>query len=287
VVLDALVGGGRLTDGRFAASYLIDHGFAAPVDVVVERVPIRGVMRERPFGSIYREFVVDNAKRNRRIAAIALEHGRAGRSVLVLVDQVRHGNNILRLLGDGAAFVHGKTARQSLHATTRDFSRGELGVLVATSGLFMEGVSIDNIHVLVQGGGLKSRAKVIQSVGRGMRRAPGKTACLYVDFDDDDEGGVLRRHSRERLRVLREEGFDVPSITEEEPEDARWDEDVPPTWAAVPGTSRFALVDGDGRVHATARCLSRDLVPDEICAKCRSKELCTTGGRILWHDDPD
>ena len=89
------------------------------------------------------------------------------------------------------------------------FSDGRLRCLVATAGLFQEGVSIDGIEVLIQGGGLKSKAKVIQAAGRGMRLSPGKSSCTYYDFLDDDEAGVFRGHARKRIAALKEEGFFV------------------------------------------------------------------------------
>jgi superfamily II DNA or RNA helicase len=282
-VLDALAGE-RLTGGRYSAQFLIERGYACPVTVRVLRCRIEGEMTEKPFAEVYREFVVENAARNRRIAGEARREAAAGRSVLVLVDHVRHGRNVRRLLGEEARFVHGSTPRGALRRATAAFSVGDLPCLVATAGLFQEGVSIDGIHALVMGGGLRSRAKVIQSVGRGMRRAPGKEACLYVDFWDDDEAGILRRHSRERFRVLKEEGFQVPPLpAAPEPEE----EPIPATWGHVPGTRRFVKVDGEGEVLAKATCLRRDVVPESFCERCRDRSVCTRGGKKGWRGDRD
>jgi superfamily II DNA or RNA helicase len=285
VVLDALVGrGGRLTGGRFSAAYLIDRGYACPVELAVERVPISADVREKPFATVYRECVVDNLERNRRVAAVVREAAATHRPALVLVEHVRHGRRLLELLGDGATFVHGGTPRRALHAATERFAAGAEPCLVATSGLFAEGVSIEGIEVLVQAGGLRSRAKVIQAVGRGMRRAPGKDACLYVDFFDDDPLGVLRRHSRTRLAVLQQEGFAVPPLDPDRVAAAE-EESVPPLWSHVPDSRRFVLVDGDGTLRGRAECLRREMVPDRFCQRCRQPELCRNGGRILWRDD--
>jgi superfamily II DNA or RNA helicase len=283
VVLEALAGpGGRLTGGRYAAAFLIERGYACPVEVRVEVCRISGECAERSFATLYSQHIVANPARNRRIAEIAADGVRAGRSVLILVDHVRHGRLLERLIGpERAAFVHGSTPKCSLHETVEAFAEGRQPVLVATSGLFMEGVSINGIEVLVAAGGLKSRAKVIQSVGRGMRRAPGKRACVYVDFLDDDSGGPLSTHSRERLRVLKEEGFEVPDAGQE---DRRWPDlpPVQPSWAHVPGSDRFVLVSGEGKVLIRARCLRSEMVPDELCERCDTGLICRSGGRILW-----
>jgi superfamily II DNA or RNA helicase len=203
--------------------------------------------------------------------------------VLVLVDQVRHGNELLKRIGEQAVFVHGSTARKRLQETTRRFSEGKIRCLVATAGLFQEGVSIDGIHVLIMAGGLKSRTKVIQTVGRGVRCAPGKTSCTYVDFFDDDVAGIFRSHSRQRIRVLKEEGFYI-AAPEEKPSRPDIDEEIPATWAHLPETHRFVQVDGEGHVRAKAVCVAKDLVPDKFCKRCSDKTLCLEGGRIEWHD---
>jgi len=281
-VLDALAGP-RLTDGRFSAAFLIENGFACPIEVRVERCRIAGEMAEKTFASLYREFVVCNPARNAAIARIAGLEAAAGDSVLVLVDHVRHGRELMALLGERAVFVSGVTARSDLHDATERFRDGELRLLVATAGLFAEGVSIDGINVLVQGGGLKSRAKVIQAVGRGMRRAPGKRCCVYVDFYDDDEAGVFRAHSLERLAVLKELGFDVPPVPA--PEVPPRVTDVHPTWAHVPETRAFVLVDGSGRVRGQGLCLRKALVPEGFCEQCETDWVCKRGGRIEWRDD--
>lgn len=283
-VLDALAGdGGRLTNGRYSARFLTDHGFACPVEVVVERCRIEGRMAERPFHGLYRDFIVRNPDRNGLIASVVARELRRGQQVLVLVDHVRHGREIERRVA-AAAFVHGGTPRRALHETVDSFSDGSVRCLIATAGLFQEGVSISGIECLVLAGGLRSKAKVLQAVGRGMRLAPGKSVCRFIDFYDDDRAGVFRQHSQDRLRALMEEGFAVPRVDRDEPTTALA-APIPATWGHVAGT-RFALVDGNGRIKATAECLERSLVPGEICRKCKNTTLCRTGGRIQWREDP-
>jgi superfamily II DNA or RNA helicase len=242
VVLDALAGK-SLTGRRYSASFLVENGYACPVEVRIAPCHISGAMHEKPFATLYREFIAENQERNARIAAIAASEVGNGRSVLVLVERIRHGEalrvGIQTALEDLPAasvprqggltrgpssqpenppagpcsrecgLVHGKLARTRLADVTRAFSDGKLPCLVATAGLFQEGVSIDGIEVLIQAGGLKSKAKVIQAAGRGMRLSPGKSACTYYDFMDDDEAGVFRGHARKRIAALKEEGFFV------------------------------------------------------------------------------
>jgi len=276
--------GKPLTGGRYSASFLIEKGYACKVAVRIEACPIHGEMTEKTFRTLYEEFIVRNESRNARIARVARTEIDEKRSVLVLVDRIRHGFELLNRIGDGAVFVRGATPRAELHETTASFADSKVPCLIATSGLFQEGVSIDNIHTLINAGGLKSKKKVIQSVGRGMRLAPGKKVCTYVDFWDDDEAGVFRNHSRQRLQTLKEEGFHVPDQAEK-PLDDMDDEEIAPTWAHAQGTNRFYLIDGEGDFFARAICLNRDLVPEKLCKNCAENALCEKGKRIVWPED--
>jgi superfamily II DNA or RNA helicase len=281
-VLDALTGG-SLTGGAYSAKYLVDRGYACPVEVRLERCSIRGEMTERPFWSLYDEFIVENDERNARITDIARRHLTRGRSVLILVDRKEHGRRLIRRVGDEAAFVHGDRSRGFLRSHVDRFAAGDLKCLLATAGLFQEGVSIEGIQVLIQAGGLKSRVKVMQSIGRGMRRAPGKDRCIYVDFFDDDSLGSFRAHSLQRIRVMREEGFCVPPVPARAPR-PDLDEPIPPTWSHVPGTKRFVLVDEEGGLHARGYCIDRGAVPKRICDLCEGSRDCGNGGTVTWHD---
>jgi superfamily II DNA or RNA helicase len=322
VVLDALAGR-SLTGRRYSASFLVENGYACPVEVRISPCHISGAMHEKPFATLYREFIAENQERNARIATIAAREVGSGRSVLVLVERIRHGEALRagiqkaledlptclppRQTADPASrecgFVHGKLARTQLADITRALSEGKLPCLVATAGLFQEGVSIDGIEVLIQAGGLKSKAKVIQAAGRGMRLSPGKSACTYYDFMDDDEVGVFRAHARKRIAALKEEGFFVaeggapstsgsfarPAGGPDSPPSASSDPGEPRpdgrAWFHVPDTKRFLLVDEEGQAHATSVCLKKSLVPPKVCNRCKDETVCERGGRILWQEE--
>lgn len=276
-VLDALTGG-TLTAGKYSASYLIENGYACPAEVMVEKVSSRDTTLGLPFQILYEQGIVKNDARNERIADIAGQHVDRGATVLVLVDRILHGRALQAMI-PGSAFVNGKTARGPLELLAARFRDGRLGCLIATAGLFQEGVSIDGIEVLIQAGGLKSRAKVLQSIGRGLRQQKGKNRCLYVDFLDHDEGGMLMHHSLQRLRTLAEEGFPVPPVRDLLPQgilrgSETASEPIAATWSHVSGTRRFLLIDGDGNCLDQSYCVEPEIVPRNLCKGCIKRDLC-------------
>jgi len=284
-VLDALCGV-PLTEGRYSSQYLIDKGYACPVEVKVKECRIEGDMTEKTFHTLYEEFIVHNQERNKMIAQIANEEMNNGRSVLILIDRIQHGHELEKQLYDRAAFVHGSTNRGLLEEKTKDFSNDVLHCLIATSGLFAEGISINGIHVLILGGALQSRRKIIQAVGRGMRLAPGKQTCRYYDFYDNDKGGVLQEHALKRLMTLKEEGFNV-SIPRESGSALPPAEAIPPSWFPVSGTKQFALIDGQGHISARSICMKKEYVPRNFCKKCVDSMVCQKGGRLIWQEGRD
>ncbi len=273
VVLDALTGG---VVAAVPAHELVEKRWLCPLDIRFTPVRITGEMTELRFTTVYRRFVVENDDRNRLVAADARAHAQAGETVLVLVNQVDHGHRLLALLPPDTAFAHGEVPRRELARLVADFASGARRLLVATTGLFAEGVNIEGTSCIVYAAGLRSRTRTLQAVGRGMRLAPGKDRCLYQDYLDQDDLGRLLAHSRRRRDVLAEAGFVVPA--EDRPA-ARPARAVPPTWTHIPGTKRFLKVGPHGDILERAECLDPAVVPRGLCRRCAHHICKTTGER--------
>ncbi|HYT41929.1 MAG TPA: UvsW, partial [Methylomirabilota bacterium] len=57
----------------------------------------------------------------------------------------------------------------------------------------------------------KSRIKVLQSIGRGLRMAESKTKCTVFDIADDfnsKKGNITLKHFNERVKLYYEEDFE-------------------------------------------------------------------------------
>jgi len=64
------------------------------------------------------------------------------------------------------------------------------------------------VDVLVLAGGGKSYVKLLQRVGRGMRKKAGDNRIVIVDFIDDTNDYLLS-HSEERIETYTQEGFAI------------------------------------------------------------------------------
>lgn len=111
------------------------------------------------------------------------------------------------------AFVNGKVPTDERRAAQRLMEENRDGVVVLASlGTFSEGMSVDNIKNVVFAYPMKSRVRVLQSIGRGIRKDVGKEFCRFYDVVDDFRNGrrenLLWRHGLERCAIYEAEGLD-------------------------------------------------------------------------------
>lgn len=155
---------------------------------------------EKEYWDVVRDrAIIRNAKRNKVIADLVKDKS----GVLVVVDLLEHGKELARLMGCPFAWS-GVEGRYDLFER---FRKGEIKKLVS-SPILEEGVDVSGINVVVMASGGKSKRKMLQRIGRGMRVAKGKVLVEVIDFYD---GGIplLERHSKHREKVYREMGFPV------------------------------------------------------------------------------
>lgn len=172
---------------------LIEDGYLAKPEWRLVDAPSSG-SRYPSWQEEYREEIVKNGRRNRRIASVVDE---LSTPVLVTVERVEHGERLEALI-DGAVFVHGSASHRD--ESIQSFRDGELPVLIATRGIVGEGFNVPEIESFVVAGGLRSEVSMIQQVGRALR--PDTETATIVDFFD--RGQWIGDHSEQRIRTYDE-----------------------------------------------------------------------------------
>jgi superfamily II DNA or RNA helicase len=83
---------------------------------------------------------------------------------------------------------------------------------IASYGTFSTGINIRNIHNIVLASPSKSKIRVLQSIGRGLRTSSSKDSVLVYDIADDisynERRNFTLNHFTERLNIYNEEQFD-------------------------------------------------------------------------------
>ena len=126
-------------------------------------------------------------------------------NTLVLVDRVATGKLLVEYLGDKAVFVSGATKGTKRQEEYDAVATATGKVIVATYGVAAVGINIPRIFnlVLVEPG--KSFVRVIQSIGRGIRKAEDKD---HVDiWDITSTCKFAKRHLTARKRFYTEANY--------------------------------------------------------------------------------
>ena len=161
------------------------------------------------------EFIVTSVKRNTFIKNLTLD---LKGNTLVLYNYVeKHGKPLYNMIKDEAKedrmifFVSGGTAATDREAIRGIVEKQKDSIIVASLGTFSTGINIRNLHNIVFASPSKSQIRVLQSIGRGLRKTDdGKSTTLYDIIDDiiwksRKNFGIL--HADERLRIYGREKF--------------------------------------------------------------------------------
>lgn len=187
-------------------SELISRRYLVRPYIRFYRIPAGPEQKNDTYHRIYQREVVRNRVRNLRIAELVQEHADAERTVLVLVNQVSHGQILQKLL-PAAILLTGRDPSE-LRVSVLDALRERRQRIVIATTLADEGLDIPALDVLILAGGGKSETKALQRIGRALRKTETKDSAIVCDFLD--EAKFLSEHSLRRLEIYRtEELFEI------------------------------------------------------------------------------
>ena len=184
--------------GKLAASDLQDAGHLAQCHVnilqLVDHVEYTNYQSEL-------KYLVETDARLEYMAQKILEIKSTG-NTLVLVDRIATGKKLVEKLGDQAVFVSGATKATTRKEEYDEFAIADGKVAVATYGVAAVGINIPRIFnlVLVEPG--KSFTRVIQSIGRGIRKAEDKDFVQIWDITSTCK--FSKRHLTKRKQFYKE-----------------------------------------------------------------------------------
>ena len=186
---------------QLSASELQDRGVLAQCHVNVVQL-----VDHAEFTNYQSElkFLLEDADRLKTIARLIAQVNATG-NTLVLVDRVAAGHALVELLGDIAVFVSGATKAKDRQDEYDLVAEATGKIIVATYGVAAVGINIPRIFnlVLVEPG--KSFVRVIQSIGRGIRKAEDKDHVQIWDVTSTCK--FAKRHLTKRKVFYREANY--------------------------------------------------------------------------------
>ena len=183
---------------RLAAAELQDRGVLAQCHVnivqLVDHVEYSNYQSEL-------KYLLEESGRLDTMASVIREVNNTG-NTLVLVDRIAAGQELVSRLGDRAVFVSGATKAKDRQDEYDEVAETDDKIIVATYGVAAVGINIPRIFnlVLVEPG--KSFVRVIQSIGRGIRKAEDKDFVQIWDITSTCK--FAKRHLTKRKAFYKE-----------------------------------------------------------------------------------
>lgn len=173
--------------------------------------------RQRNKDRTYQEevdFLVGYEPRNKLIRNIALTQ--TGNTLVLYQFVEKHGEVLYGMIkekSDTVFYVHGGTDVSDREAIRGIVERSDGAIIVASLGTFSTGINIKNLHNIVFASPSKSQVKVLQSIGRGLRKSDNGQGTLLFDLSDDlsvkSKKNFTLKHAGERVKMYNTEKFNL------------------------------------------------------------------------------
>jgi len=156
----------------------------------------------------------------KRLVYVCEKIASSTKNSLVLFSDIKndYGRKVFNWLKDNTEknvyYIDGGTKADNRDYYKKQMEVQENTIIVASIGVFSEGIDILNLHNIFIVESYKSMFIVRQVLGRGMRLMEGKESVTVIDFSDNYEYGsgyqkknYLMRHADEREKIYKEKRF--------------------------------------------------------------------------------
>lgn len=155
------------------------------------------------------DFLFTNTFRNNILKKITTE---VNNNVLLLVDYIRHGEELYNVLKDNKQgkqvyFIRGEVDVEERDKVKKLIESNSNVICIAISKIFSTGISINNLHYIIFGSGGKAKIKILQSIGRGLRLHKDKEKLVIFDIADQLRYG--KKHADGRIQLYQKEKIPV------------------------------------------------------------------------------
>ena len=200
---------------------LIDRGDLANISIDILLLKHKEEACKLVSGMKYQEeidYIVSCEARNKFIKNLALDQ--KGNTLILFQYVEKHGEPLFRMINAAAEglwgigkrkvfYVSGKTpadTREEIRAITEIEKDA---ILVCSYGTFSTGINIVNLHNIIFASPSKSQIRVLQSIGRGLRKSDLDTKIydLADDLHWKSNKNYTLNHSGERIKIYSKEKF--------------------------------------------------------------------------------
>ena len=214
-----------IIEGLFGRAFSVTTTRTLIDDKVLSNLSIKNILLTYsipyPKKCVYQEemdWLISCKERNEFISNLA---NSIKGNVLVLFNFVeRHGIPLHDLVKSkkkkDVFMIHGKTDVEDRELIRNIVNKHDNSVLVASYGTCSTGINIKNIHAIIFASPSKSVVRVLQSIGRGLRKSETKDKVVVYDLGDDLRYKSYRNHTLkhmdERISIYTKEKFNFKTV---------------------------------------------------------------------------
>lgn len=197
---------------------LMDADHLADIDISVILLKYHHELRKSLTKMKYQDemnHIVGYAPRNKFITNLALDQD--GNTLVLFQYVEKHGVPLFKLIEDKAHknrkvfFVSGNTDAESREEIRKLTEKENDAIIVASLGTFSTGINIRNLHNIIFASPSKSQIRILQSIGRGLRKSDDGSTTKVFDIADDihwkKNKNFTLRHAAERIALYAKEKF--------------------------------------------------------------------------------
>lgn len=165
------------------------------------------------------KWIVSSEKRNKFISKLS---GSTNGNTLVLFQFVEnHGKKLYERIkienpNKKVFLIHGGVETEDRERVRGIAEKEKNAIIVASYGTFSTGINIKNLHNIVFASPSKSRIRILQSIGRQLRKHESKKVAKLFDIGDNLQWkkrmNHTLRHFFERIKIYKIEGFSFKTI---------------------------------------------------------------------------
>lgn len=161
-------------------------------------------------------FICSYEPRNKFIRDLAI--AQTGNTLVLFQFVEKHGKILYDLIREKinsnrhVFFVHGSTETEQRENIRHITEKENNAIIVGSYGCMSTGVNIRNLHNIIAASPTKSKIRLLQSIGRGLRLGDNKDYCTLYDLGDDlavqEKKNFTLIHMIERIKIYNNEQFE-------------------------------------------------------------------------------
>jgi superfamily II DNA or RNA helicase len=196
--------------GEITIQEMTKKGVFVKPKIKLVSVPVQNSVSDLfKYNEVYKAAIINSTVRNTLIIKNAVERIKQGKTCLIMIKDLDHGENLLDIVDEkfpdyleDFIFIKGATESKVREYVKNSLEDKKIKCVIVTA-IWREGVNIKSLNSVILALGGKSSIQVLQAIGRGTRKSDGKTEVEIIDFIDRYK--YLAQHFTERLTIYLKE----------------------------------------------------------------------------------